>query len=998
MTKRLISLLLVVMMVFSMTITAYADEGQDEFLDVIDIEEPVGTETFAEPDDSVLPEVPELAGEPDAEPEESEDALPGEAAEPEIAETPEDNDEPTEEPEEETGLPIAIVPENGLILASPSEEDAVDEAALAESIHDISDTEPLDMSRNGMATYATASNASSVSDIIKNGKYYTDARSMLTQINNLRTGSNAWYWNADDTTKTTLTNLSGLTYDYALEQIAMRRAAELVLSFSHTRPDGTSCSTCTFQGFSTSGENIYWASFNGSIQYIFDRWAEEDQPYSGQGHRRNMLSGRFKSVGIAGFYYEGKYYWVQEFSENQSGMSDPYVGKFDPAPGNSLSIPKVSAVSEVANGIQISWDAVNGAPKYRVFYKVGSGNSWTKLGDTTGTSYTWTGAKAGTTYTFTVRCLNNGGTAYTSDFDTVGKSIAYKSTATNLATPVLSSVANVSNGVAIKWNAVSGAAQYRVFYKVGGGKSWTKIADTADTSYTWTGAKAGTTYSFTVRCLSADGKSYTSDFDATGMSVTYKATNLAMPVLSSVANASNGVTIKWNAVSGAAQYRVFYKVGNGNSWTKIGDTTGTSYTWKGALSGVTYSFTVRCLSADGKSYTSNFDTTGLSILYKPATLSAPVLNSVANSGNGVTIKWGAVSGAAKYRVFYKVGSGNSWTKIGDTTGTSYTWKGALSGVTYSFTVRCLSADGKSYTSSFDATGLSILYKPAGLATPKLSSVTSASNGVTIKWGAVSGAAQYRVFYKVGSGKSWTKIADTTGTSYTWKGALSGVTYSFTVRCLSADGKSYTSDFDAVGLGVAGTATGGQLATPSLINVTYADASGLQISWGAVSGAAKYRIFYKDNVDVTNWTKLTDTTSTSFLWHWNDISTPYLRNGRTYTFTVRCLSADGKSYTSGFDAAGMTIAYDAAPRISSVVKTTNGVTIDWGTVDAARYRVFYKIGNSTSWTKVGDTTGTSFTWNGAQRGTTYTFTVRCLNADGTAYTSGYDPVGMTITLY
>ena len=46
------------------------------------------------------------------------------------------------------------------------------------------------------------------------------------------------------------------------------------------------------------------------------------------------------------------------------------------------------------------------------------------------------------------------------------------------------------------------------------------IADTGSTSYTWTGAEVGTTYTFMVRCLSSDGKDFTGAYDKDGMSVT----------------------------------------------------------------------------------------------------------------------------------------------------------------------------------------------------------------------------------------------------------------------------------------------------------------------------------------------------------------------------------------------------------------------------------------------------------------------------------------------
>ena len=268
-----------------------------------------------------------------------------------------------------------------------------------------------------------------------------------------------------------------------------------------------------------------------------------------------------------------------------------------------LVTPTLSnATASSDSSVTVKWDKVNGAAKYRLFYKTDS-ERWTKLVDTDSTSYTLTDAKLGTTYTFTVRCLSADGN-YASSYDAVGISIMPL-----LDTPELSSVtADSYCSITVKWGPVSGTAQYRVFYKTAS-VGWTIIADTDSTSYTWTGAEAGTTYTFTVRCVSEDGV-YTSAYDAIGMSVTPL---LATPMLSGVtANSSSSVTVKWDKVSGATQYRVFYKTAS-VGWTIIADTDSTSCIWTDAEAGTTYTFTVRCLTADGRYYASLYDGVGMSV-------------------------------------------------------------------------------------------------------------------------------------------------------------------------------------------------------------------------------------------------------------------------------------------------------------------------------------------------------------------------------------------------
>lgn len=359
---------------------------------------------------------------------------------------------------------------------------------------------------------------------------------------------------------------------------------------------------------------------------------------------------------------------------------------------NTLENPKLVSVSNAATGIKVTWEKVNGAEKYRVFYKANGESTWHRAGNTASTSLTWTGAESGTKYTFTVRCIDKDGKNYTSSYDSIGKSINY------IAAPKISAISNTATGVKITWGKVTGAAKYRVFYKANGESTWHRAGNTASTSFIWTGAKSGTKYTFTVRCIDKDGNKYTSSYDNAGKSIVY----IAAPKLSSVANAATGVKVTWGKVTGAVRYRVFYKKNGETTWHKAGDTTATSYTWTGAKSNTKYTFTVRCINAGGTAYTGSYDNTGKSLTY----IAAPKNISAINVSTGTLISWDKVSGAAKYRVFYKANGESTWHKAGDTTSTVLTWKNAKSGVKYTFTVRCMDKSGN-YISSYDNAGKAV---------------------------------------------------------------------------------------------------------------------------------------------------------------------------------------------------------------------------------------------------------------------------------------------------
>ena len=259
--------------------------------------------------------------------------------------------------------------------------------------------------------------------------------------------------------------------------------------------------------------------------------------------------------------------------------------------------------------------------------------------------------------------------------------------------------------IKIYWNYADGTSVYddtttvfRIFRKGPGDTSWVKVADVKQTgSYYDYNVKWGT-YQYTVRCMSSDKKKYISDFDRTG--VTMK-NWLDTPTLTTVSPTASGVQLKWKKSPDAAKYRVFRKTGSG-SWVKLTDTTSLSYLDKTAKSGTKYTYTVRCMS--GNTYTSEL-VAGKTITF----IAMPKLGAVANVTGGIKVTWSRSAGAAKYRVFRKTGSGK-WVTLADTTALSYVDKTAKKGTKYTYTVRCVSADGKTFTSAYNTTGLSIVKK------------------------------------------------------------------------------------------------------------------------------------------------------------------------------------------------------------------------------------------------------------------------------------------------
>ena len=279
-----------------------------------------------------------------------------------------------------------------------------------------------------------------------------------------------------------------------------------------------------------------------------------------------------------------------------------------------------------------------------------------------------------------------------------------------LPAPELKSVKNVDGGVKVSWNKVAGAVKYRVLRKEEGEEGWTKLADVKKTTYTDTGAKPGTKYTYTVRCVTGSGRSFTSGFDKKGKTIKYL---LSAPVIVSADSQAAGIRVEWGAVNGAVKYRVLRKGPGDTSWTKLAVTKKTAYKDTTAVPGTEYRYTVQCVSSNGKKVTSSYDKNGVAVTHL---LPAPVLKSVTAAGTGVKISWKKVSGAAAYKVLRKTGTGK-WKTLAVTASASYRDTTVRNGKTYTYSVRCVSADGSTNTSAYDRTGLKVTYEVQETAAP-----------------------------------------------------------------------------------------------------------------------------------------------------------------------------------------------------------------------------------------------------------------------------------------
>lgn len=484
----------------------------------------------------------------------------------------------------------------------------------------------------------------------------SDARRMLSRVNQLRTGG-SWYYD-ENNTKILIGEgeRSPLTWDYMLEKIAMLRAAEAAVNYTsgrngHTRLNGKSWSTaykdCVDEEAMANGMSLRWygsygenLAFGHSVESsVFEAWLEEDKMYDGQSHRRNMLASGIQSIGIAHIIYNGRDFWAMEVGGENSGYRDPgvvdgqrqvtleaeeeflkYDGTGNPSepskkpssdqtsrPSGSTKPAKPSvSLSQVKdltvwaaryNTLELSWSPVSGARSYEIYYSASDQVSTARrLANAKKTSYKFTKAKCGQHYYFWVIPV-----AGKTEKGSLSAAPMCSGRTELSGNPAFTMAKTSYNSVKLKWNKVPGAKRYIVECSMDQ-VNWTKVFEKGGTSFTHKGRETGETYYYRVRAVRDQ---YITSLEGAGLingtTVLGHVTNLKVKP-----SGTNGLKLTWRKVPGVAYYEVYRlnrETGSYELLTPGRNLGKTNYVDTGLAPAVSYTYKVIGFTAGGRKQT-----------------------------------------------------------------------------------------------------------------------------------------------------------------------------------------------------------------------------------------------------------------------------------------------------------------------------------------------------------------------------------------------------------
>ena len=652
---------------------------------------------------------------------------------------------------------------------------------------------------------------------------------------------------------------------------------------------GPAAPTVTGGNDSQGRPTLKWNAVTGAAKYEVYRARSKDGDYI----KYATVTGT--SYTNTSYIENGNTYYYKVRALDANGTAGAWSSIVSVTYKQTLPAPTVTGGNDAQGRPTLTWKVVTGAAKYEVYRARSRSGEYIKYSTVTGTSYTNTSyIENGNTYYYKVRALDANGTA--GAWSSI-VSVTYRAASTGtLPAPTVTGGNDSQGRPTLKWKAVTGAAKYEVYRARSRSGEYIKYSTVTGTSYTNTSyIEDGNTYYYKVRALKSDG---TAGAWSSIVSVTYRAAStgtLPAPTVTGGNDAQGRPTLTWKVVTGAAKYEVYRARSRSGEYIKYSTVTGTSYTNTSYIEdGNTYYYKVRALDANG---TAGAWSSIVSVTYRAAstgTLPAPIVTGGNDSQGRPTLKWNAVSGAAKYEVYRSYSRDGSYSKYSTQTSTAYTNSSYLtSGATYYYKVRALDANGNAGPYSA-AVSVTCRLK---LSAPSVTGGKDSQGRPTLKWNAVTGAAKYEVYRSTSRSGTYTKYSTQTSTSYTNSSYLtSGTTYYYKVRALGSDG-SYGPYSSVASVTYRATSS----AVPAEVTMGKATAQGsyITVTWDKAANAASYRVYRRVN-NSSDWNVVASSVSGTSYTDWN------VEPGVRYTYTVRGVAADGQTLSKTYNKTGVTV--------------------------------------------------------------------------------------------
>ena len=417
-----------------------------------------------------------------------------------------------------------------------------------------------------------------------------------------------------------------------------------------------------------------------------------------------------------------------------------------------------------------------------------------------------------------------------------------------------------ANAITLTWDADATAETYHI-YDEGGNK----IGQTGGTTFTIEGLECAKRYCYSVSAENETGEGATAEVCAT--TITEVPQNV-------VARSTDMTTINmsWDLVETATSYKVYL------SDLLVGTTTTRSFDITGLTTGDYYCYSVTAVNEGGESKKSALGCAEVGdIQFEMCNLIFTLRDSWGDGwdpGTKLIVSYGTSS--IEFKMPYTT---STQVKYYETTETLEIQKGTEVTVTFvgtyslneiSFDIKCengtvLASAAKGTLANGDIFPFTADCTPKAPNAPVLEANATSSTEIALSWNKVTTATRYNVY------QDGNKVTTVTTTSYNVTGLTANTEYCFTVTAVNETDESDASEE---------VCEKTLLATPTNL---FAEANGensIILTWNAVAGATRYKIYSGETVIAT----VTETTYTKEL----------LIAGTEYCYAVSAVNNDSES--------------------------------------------------------------------------------------------------------
>ncbi|MBE6045141.1 MAG: CHAP domain-containing protein [Clostridiales bacterium] len=430
-----------------------------------------------------------------------------------------------------------------------------------------------------------------------------------------------------------------------------------------------------------SSVTLQWNTYSGASGYEVYRTPNQSKGFT---YGATVKGTSCKRAGLPSgktYYYKVRAYYKDAQGKTTYSKFSSIVTGTTRVFNTGSAVSGLLVASYNKSSVTLKWNGYDLASGYEVYKASSKNGTYKKVKSLAKNTGKITGLKNKQTSYYKVRAYfkNASGTYSYSKYSSVIAATPIKFTEGKIGGYKVSG--KTYDSVSFVWNSYPEAAGYQIYRAYSKNGSYKKIKSVTKTSFKKSGLTTNKTCYYKVRAYKKSGSKtiYTKFTSAVAGTPA-----LSTPAVS-VVSSKTGISVKWNAVSGASGYEVYRSPSKGGSYNKVKTTTGTTFSNESVTINKEYYYKVRAYrTIDGNKKYGSFSGPQLGV---KASISKVSGVSAASKDSYVGLTWTGVSGASGYEVYRATGSSSNYTNVGNASKNSFNDYNVANGLTYYYKIR-----------------------------------------------------------------------------------------------------------------------------------------------------------------------------------------------------------------------------------------------------------------------------------------------------------------------